>query len=37
MQIHHVLVGRRMATRSLETVEVDGSDHRAVVAELALK
>ena len=37
VQIDHVLVGRRVAALSVETVEVDGSDHRAVVAELALK
>lgn len=37
VQIDHVLIGRRVAALGVETVSVRGSDHRAVVAELALK
>lgn len=36
-QIDHVLVGRRLAALSLRTVEIAGSDHRAVIADVARK
>ncbi|HYF74233.1 MAG TPA: endonuclease/exonuclease/phosphatase family protein, partial [Nocardioides sp.] len=36
-QIDHVLVGPRLAAVSQHTVDLPGSDHRAVVAEVALK
>ena len=36
-QIDHVLVGDRLAALDLGTVAVPGSDHRAVVATVALK
>jgi endonuclease/exonuclease/phosphatase (EEP) superfamily protein YafD len=36
-QIDHVLVGPRLAALSMHTVEIPGSDHRAVVAEVARK
>jgi len=37
VQIDHVLVGRRVAVLEVRAVEIAGSDHRAVVAELALR
>jgi endonuclease/exonuclease/phosphatase family metal-dependent hydrolase len=37
VQIDHVLVGRSLAALSTRTVDVPGSDHRAVVAEVARK
>jgi len=37
VRIDHVLVGLRVAALGTETVAVDGSDHLAVVAELALR
>lgn len=37
VQIDHVLVGRSLAALSTRTVEIPGSDHRAVVAEVARK
>ncbi|MBZ5737240.1 endonuclease/exonuclease/phosphatase family protein [Nocardioides mangrovi] len=36
-QIDHVLVGPRLAAISMRTVDVPGSDHRAVIATVALK
>lgn len=36
-QIDHVLVGARMAALSMHTLEIPGSDHRAVVAEVATR
>ena len=36
-QIDHVLVGERFAALDMHTVAVSGSDHRAVVASVALK
>jgi endonuclease/exonuclease/phosphatase family metal-dependent hydrolase len=36
-QIDHVLVGPRLAALSMHTLDVPGSDHRAVVAEVAHK
>jgi endonuclease/exonuclease/phosphatase (EEP) superfamily protein YafD len=36
-QIDHVLVGSRMAAVSMRTAAIPGSDHRAVVAEVARK
>lgn len=36
LTIDHVLVDRRIAVRSFEAREVPGTDHRAVIAELAL-
>ncbi len=35
--IDHVLVGRRLAVVAVRTAELPGSDHRAVVAEVARK
>lgn len=37
VQIDHVLVGPHLAAIGMHTVEVPGSDHRAVVAEIAPK
>jgi endonuclease/exonuclease/phosphatase family metal-dependent hydrolase len=37
VQIDHVLVGPRLAALSTHTVEIPGTDHRAVVAEVARK
>lgn len=37
VQIDHVLVGPRLAAITSHTVDVPGSDHRAVVAEVARK
>ncbi len=37
VQIDHVLVGPRLAALSTRTVDLPGTDHRAVVAEVALK
>ncbi len=37
VQIDHVLVGPRLAALASSTVEIPGSDHRAVVAEVARK
>ncbi|MBB6626694.1 endonuclease/exonuclease/phosphatase family protein [Nocardioides sp. KIGAM211] len=37
VQIDHVLVGRRLAALGTHTVDVPGTDHRAVVAEVARK
>lgn len=37
VQIDHVLVGRRLAALSTHTVEIPGTDHRAVIAEVARK
>jgi endonuclease/exonuclease/phosphatase family metal-dependent hydrolase len=36
-QIDHVLVGQRLAALGMSTHAVPGSDHRAVVANVALK
>ena len=36
-QIDHVLVGPRMAAISMQTAEIPGSDHRALLAEVARK
>ena len=36
-QIDHVLVGPRLAAIGMHTHEIPGSDHRAVVAEVARK
>jgi endonuclease/exonuclease/phosphatase family metal-dependent hydrolase len=36
-QIDHVLVGERLAALGMETLDVPSSDHRAVVATVALK
>ena len=36
-QIDHVLVGERLAALGMTTLAVPGSDHRAVVATVALK
>lgn len=35
IQIDHVLVGPRLAVTASETVEIDGTDHRAVIATVA--
>ncbi len=35
--IDHVLVGSRLAALATRTVTLDGSDHRALVAEVALR
>ena len=35
VQIDHVLVGPRMAAIDVHTVDLPGSDHRAVVATVA--
>ncbi|MCW2791569.1 MAG: hypothetical protein JWO76_667 [Nocardioides sp.] len=37
VQIDHVLVGPRLAALSTHTVDIPGTDHRAVVAEVARK
>lgn len=37
VQVDHVLVGRSLAALSTRTVGIPGSDHRAVVAEVARK
>ena len=37
MQIDHVLVGPGLAALAMRTVELPGSDHRAVIAEVAAK
>ncbi|HEU4811565.1 MAG TPA: endonuclease/exonuclease/phosphatase family protein [Nocardioides sp.] len=37
VQVDHVLVGRSLAALSARTLEIPGSDHRAVVAEVARK
>lgn len=37
VQVDHVLVGRDLAAQSAHTVEIAGSDHRALVAEVAAK
>lgn len=37
VQIDHVLVGRSMTATATEAISISGSDHRAVVAEIAFR